>query len=107
MLKHFNLNEMTKGWFVGNFNPSILKTKEVEVGIKNYKKGEKEDIHYHKIATEITAIISGRVIMCEKEFKSGDIILLEPGTPTSFEVIEDTITVVVKLPCAKDDKYFL
>lgn len=29
---------MTKGWFVGDFEPSILKTKNCEVGVKSYKK---------------------------------------------------------------------
>ena len=51
--KKFNLDEMVKGWFVGNFDPSVLKTNDVEVGIKHYTKGEIENSHFHKIATEV------------------------------------------------------
>ena len=33
-----NLNEMFKGWFVGNFEPTVLATNDVEVGVKKYTK---------------------------------------------------------------------
>lgn len=104
MEKYF-LDEMTKGWFVGNFDPSILKTNDVEVGVKKYKSGSFEEEHYHKVATEITLILSGRVRMFGKEFSSGEIIKINPGESTSFKALEDTITVVVKHPGASNDKY--
>ena len=39
---------MVKGWFVGDFEPSVYKTKEFEVGYFTHKKGEKWPFHYHK-----------------------------------------------------------
>ena len=54
---------MVKGWFVGRFTPTVLSTNDVEVAVKHYKKGDYESAHYHKIATEVTVIISGRVKM--------------------------------------------
>ena len=33
------LADMTKGWFVGNFEPSLWKTNDVEAAVKTYKKG--------------------------------------------------------------------
>ena len=39
MEKH-NLNEMIGGWFIGNFEPSLLKTDNVEVAVKNYNAGD-------------------------------------------------------------------
>ena len=57
-MKTAKLEDMTKGWFIGNFNPSLLKTNDVEVAVKSYKKGDYEGRHYHKIATEFTCIIS-------------------------------------------------
>jgi quercetin dioxygenase-like cupin family protein len=104
-MKKYLLDEMTKGWFVGSFNPSVLKTNDVEVGVKKYNAGAFEEEHYHKIATEITLILSGRVKMFEKIFATGDIIKISPGESTSFEALEDTITVVVKHPGASNDKY--
>ena len=105
-MKIAKLDDMIKGWFVGNFNPTLLKTNDVEVAVKSYKKGDYEGKHYHKIATEITVIISGRVKMNGTEYKAGDIITMEPNEATDFEALEEgTVNVVVKLPGANDDKY--
>lgn len=104
-MKKARLEEMVKGWFVGNFNPTIIKTKCIEVAVKNYPKGYHESRHYHKIATEITVISLGHVRMNGIEYKEGDIILVEPLESTDFEALEDTITTVVKYPGANNDKY--
>jgi hypothetical protein len=104
-MKIAKLDEMTKGWFVGNFKPTLYKTEAVEVAVKRYKAGSHEAWHHHKVATEITVIVTGRVKMCGIDFFAGDIIIIEPGKETDFEVIEDTVTTVVKLPGATDDKY--
>lgn len=105
-MKVSKLDKMTKGWFVGNFEPTLYKTNDVEVAVKKYKKGDYEGRHYHKIATEITTIVSGHVKMNGVEYREGDIITIEPGEVTDFEVLENnTITTVVKLPGANDDKY--
>jgi quercetin dioxygenase-like cupin family protein len=100
-----NLEDMLKGWFVGNFDPSVLKTDACEVGIKPYKKGDTEEEHYHKVATEITVILNGRVRMCGEEYVGGDIVVIKPGVATAFEALEDSATVVVKVPGATNDKY--
>ena len=62
-MKTSKLSEMKGGWFVGNFEPSLYKTNDVEAAVKSYKAGTYENSHYHKIATEITVIISGEVKM--------------------------------------------
>lgn len=105
-MKIARIDEMTKGWFIGNFEPSLLKTNAVEVALKKYKKGDYEEAHYHKIATEFTVIVSGRVRMNGKEYIEGDIIVIEPNDSTDFEALEDnTVNVVVKIPGANNDKY--
>ena len=105
-MKTAKLENMTKGWFIGNFNPSLFKTNDVEVAVKTYHKGDHEAKHYHKIATEYTCIISGKVKMNGAEYGAGDIVVMEPNEPTDFEALEDnTVNVVVKLPGANNDKY--
>lgn len=99
------LETMVKGWFVGNFEPSLFKTDACEVGVKHYKAGASEALHHHRVATEITCVISGRVRMCGKEWGPGDIIVLHPGDATAFEALTDACNVVVKLPGASNDKY--
>ncbi len=101
------LDTMVKGWFVGNFSPSLYPTNDVEVAVKRYQKGESDKAHFHKIATEITVIISGKVRMFDKEWNSGDIVVAEPGDATAFTALEDSVNVVVKIPGANDDKYLV
>ena len=105
-MKTAQLEDMVKGWLVGNLEASLLETNDVEVAVKSYKKGDYEEKHYHKIATEITVIINGRVKMNGIEYKAGDIVVMEPMESTDFECLEDgTQNVVVKWPGANNDKY--
>ncbi len=104
-MKNFRLDDMVKGWFVGDFSPTAFATKDCEVAVKNYKLGDYEGPHHHKVATEITVVISGKVRMVGKIWDAGDIIVLEPGTVTDFEALTDATNVVVKVPGAINDKY--
>lgn len=98
------LKDMTKGWFIGNFEPSVLKTEIFEVGLLERKKG-KDIKHYHKIATEITCLISGSMIINGVKLQQGDIFILEPYMISESEFYEDSKLVVVKIPSVIGDKY--
>ena len=104
-MKNFHLDEMIKGWFVGDFSPAAFATKDCEVAVKKYKAGDYEGAHHHKIATEITVVVSGQIRMVGKNWEAGDIVVVEPGTITDFEALTDVVNVVVKVPGASDDKY--
>jgi hypothetical protein len=99
-----NLNNMIRGWFIGNFEPSLYKT-DLEVGIKKYKAGDKEENHYHKLSKEFTVIISGVVKMNNIIYKENDIIKIDEYEETDFECLKDAITVVVKTKSIEGDKY--
>lgn len=96
---------MIRGWFIGDFKPTVFKTKSAEVAVKRYKAGDYEDWHVHKIATEITMIVEGEVEMNGNVYCKDDIILIEPNEGSDFRVIKDTINVVVKIPAVSGDKY--
>ena len=96
---------MIKGWFVGQFNPSAYSSNDVEVAVKRYNKGDREGVHHHRIATEVTVIVSGAVRMNQVEYSQNDIIVIDPYEATDFLALEDVITVVVKMPGALEDKY--
>ena len=100
-----NLKDMTKGWFVGDFEPTVIKTDCVEVAVKEYNVGDTEQPHYHKVSTEITVVNSGKVKMFDKVWVKGDIIVVEPGDVTGFLALEPSSTTVVKIPGALNDKY--
>lgn len=104
MDKH-NIDDFVRGWFVGGFEPTLYKTTDVEVAVQKFDKGAKEASHCHKIATEITMIVSGKARMGSHVLESGDILRIEPGEFVDFEALEDTVTTVVKLPGALNDKY--
>ena len=104
-MKTAKLSDMTKGWFVGNFEPTLYKTNDVEVAVKSYSAGAYEKKHYHKIATEITVVTKGTVRMNSVEYSAGDIIIMEPNEATDFYSVTDAENVVVKLPGANNDKY--
>lgn len=104
-MKQYRLGDMKGGWFAGNFEPTCLKTSEFETACKYYKAGDSEGRHVHKIAPEITLIASGCVMMNGRKYSAGDIILIEPGESTDFHALEDTITMVVKVPSVAGDKY--
>lgn len=104
-MKKFNLETYIKGWIIGNFEPTLLNTNDFEIAIKRYKKEDYEEPHYHKLATEWTIIVEGSVKMNDKIYYKNDIIKIEPNETTDFKCLTDVITVVIKIPCVKNDKY--
>lgn len=106
-MKKFELSKFTRGWFIGNFDPSLFKSKGFEVAVKNYKRGDKEKAHYHKVADEITVVVKGKCKINNRIFKVGDILWIKPGEAAEFEALEETTNVVVKIPSVKGDKYLV
>lgn len=104
-MKSAHLTDMIRGWFVGNFEPTLYRTNDVEVAVKEYTAGEFEDAHYHKIATEISVVLDGTIEMAGEVWHPGDIIVLEPGDVSSFKALTAARLVVVKVPGANNDKY--
>jgi hypothetical protein len=104
MLKE-KLSNMTRGWFIGDFEPSLLKTKDFEVGILTHKKGEEWPEHYHKIATEYTVLISGSMTICGELIEPGTIFVLKPYEIADPIFHEDCVILVIKTPSVIGDKY--
>jgi len=98
---------MRGGWFVGQFEPTVLPSSEFEVAIKHYSAGAKEEAHVHRVAIELTAIVSGEVLLNGTKLGPGDIAEITPGEAASFEALTDVTTVVVKTPSVPGDKYFV
>ena len=104
-MRHAQLKDRVKGWFVGDFAPAVLRSTACEVAVKHYAAGDREDVHHHKVATEITLIVSGEVEMMGQRWSAGDIVVVEPGEATDFLAVTDAVNVVVKLPSVAGDKY--
>lgn len=104
-MKTYQLDDMIGGWFIGDFQPSVIRSKDVEVGIKRFQAKETFEPHYHKLADEVTVIIEGKVRINQKEYGPGSIILQEKNEISDFSVIEDTVIAAVKMPSVINDKY--
>ncbi len=104
-MKHARLNDMVKGWFVGDFEPSVVRSDACEFAVKHYAAGDHEDTHHHRVAVEVTVIVSGDVRMMGRSWTSGDIIVVEPGEATDFTALTDVVCAVAKLPSTRGDKY--
>jgi len=106
-MQSYKLAAFTRGWVVGDFLPSLINSKDIEVAVQNFEAGDREPNHLHKIAKEITIIARGSCIINEQLFNEGDIVVIAPGEAASFEALQNTVTVVIKTPSVPSDKYFL
>lgn len=100
----YKIEDMFRGWFIGNFEPTVFKTSEVEVGFKVHKKNEKYEMHYQTQVVEINLLISGKMKMHNKDLVSGDIFILYPYEVSDQEFIEDCEIVCIKIPGITNDK---
>lgn len=99
------IEDMVGGWFVGDFEPSVFKTKDFEVGYKIHKQGEEWPVHYHKVAKEITYLVKGKMIIGDKLLTSGDVFTIFPYEIANPYFLEDCEVIVIKTPSVPGDKY--
>lgn len=103
-MERLNLESYINGWIVGDFNPSVIRTSEIEVGVKNFLMGEKEPDHYQKLASEVTFVLKGRIRMGHQFMSAGEGLLVKPEEVFDFEALEDSIVLAIKFPSLPDDK---
>ena len=106
-MQRYKLSECgDRGWFIGDFDNAVHRTKDFEV---TYQKNPRSQTasHIHKLAYEITLVISGRQICNGELFTAGEICVLEPGDISQIEYLEETEVVTIKTPSIPADKYLL
>jgi quercetin dioxygenase-like cupin family protein len=98
------LEDFKGGWFLGNFEPTLLKTEQFEVAVHRYKKGQQWPKHYHEFTTEYNCVISGRMRIQDTIFADGDLFVIHPMEVADPEFLEDCVLVIVKTPSIPGDK---
>lgn len=98
------LRDFVGGWFVGDFEPTLLKCAQVEVCVKRLPKGSTEPVHYQQSATEYTLVVSGRCRIGSLTLVQDDILTIPPGQAAGFEALTDVTLVIVKAPSLPNDK---
>ena len=101
-----NIESFHKGWIIGNFEPSIFKTTELDIGILDLKSGEIGDGHFHKQHVEYNIIIQGKAKIKDKIYSDGDIFIYNPFERSDVEYLSNTKLLVIKTPATKNDKYY-
>jgi quercetin dioxygenase-like cupin family protein len=99
------LKDYHRGWFIGDFEPSLLRTKDFEVGVLTHQKGEYWAPHYHKESVEYNVLVQGKMTIQSKELNSGDVFVFEKGEVANPVFLEDCVVVVVKVPSIPGDKF--
>lgn len=100
-----NIKNFKMGWFIGDFSPTLLKTKDFEIAHHSYKKGFAAAAHHHKIATEYNYIVSGKLTTSGSTLGAGDIFVFEPDETTDVVFLEDSELIIIKTPSVPSDKY--
>ena len=105
-MKFGNINNFERGWIVGDFEPSLFKTKSNDIGILRVNKGDKSDGHFHKKHIEYNIIINGKVKIQDSILIENDIFIYEPLDKSYVEFLEDTTLLVIKNPSTNNDKFY-
>lgn len=103
----FNLNDFKGGWVIGDFQPSLMMTRDAEVAIKRYKAGDSEPTHVHRVADEITIVVEGTISINEQVFEKDTIVFIPANESAAFRAITDATTCVIKSPSIVGDKYIV
>jgi quercetin dioxygenase-like cupin family protein len=104
-VKNNKLDNMTRGWLIGNFEPSILKTDTFEVGYLKHPKGELWPPHVHKEVNEYNILIKGKMIINNEIIEQGEIFIIPKNMLTSAKFLEDCEILCIKVPSNTKDKY--
>lgn len=103
-MKRHKLSDMTRGWFIGDFVPSVHRTNQFDVGVMTHKKGELWPSHVHSTLTEINVLLDGRMKVNNHILEKGQIITVEPGLLIKAIFLEDCRILCVKIPSVPNDK---
>ena len=103
-MKTDHISNFTRGWFIGNFEPSILQTEDFEVAIITHKQDEEIPKHFHPVATEYNVMLSGRMWVNGRNLTKGDMFSFEPDEICNVQVLEDSEVLCVKVPSIQGDK---
>ena len=100
----FNINDMFRGWFIGNFEPAVLKNSGFEIGYLLHKQGEKWDTHYHNNIDEVNLLIKGKMILNDIEIRPNEIFVIKHKTIACPIFLEDCYIICIKIPFMVGDK---
>jgi len=103
----YKLEDMFRGWFVGNFEPSVFKHSGVEIGYLLHKKGEKWQTHYHNNLVEVNLLVEGKMILNDIEINKNEIFVIDKKVLACPIFLEDCRIMCIKIPSMVGDKIII
>jgi dTDP-glucose pyrophosphorylase len=100
----YKLEDMFRGWYIGDFEPSVSKQSGFEVGYLLHKKGEKWQSHFHKNLNEVNLLVRGKMILNDIEIKENEIFVINKNIIASPIFLEDCYIICIKIPSMVGDK---
>lgn len=103
----WTIDSFVRGWFIGDFEPSILRTKTWEMALLKHSKGEKWDFHYHSQADEVNVLLSGRMMLNGHEIRARNVFTIPKKQIACPLFLEDCVVLCIKTPSVIGDKFCL
>jgi UDP-N-acetylglucosamine diphosphorylase / glucose-1-phosphate thymidylyltransferase / UDP-N-acetylgalactosamine diphosphorylase / glucosamine-1-phosphate N-acetyltransferase / galactosamine-1-phosphate N-acetyltransferase len=101
-----NLSKYMRGWVLGEFEPSLKKTK-YEVGFLHHEKGQQWPYHYHKNSDEINILCQGQMIINDCVISQGDLFVFEKNVISCPQFLQDCDIICIKTVSDKNDKHII
>lgn len=98
------LDKMFRGWFIGDFEPSVFKTSAFEIGYLYHKKDEYWPAHYHEKIDEYNLLIKGKMLVNDKIINENEIFIIPKGIVSNPKFLEDSYIICIKTPSIPGDK---
>ena len=102
-MKVLSLKGMKKGYFIGDFNPCLYNSKDVEVCIRGASKYTLDAAYYRKNDTRIIYLTRGKIDVDGKVYKKGRVLLFEPGEIINIFALTNVEMVIMNFPGTKSD----
>lgn len=104
MPRFANIVEYHRGWFIGDFEPSLERIKSFEACYTVHARNEASPPHYHTRSTEINLVVSGQLRVNGKMLKEGDIFIYDKHEVSDVQFLEDTKLLIIRIPSEPSDK---
>lgn len=101
-MKIFDIKFFEKGWFIGNFKPSLFSTEDFEIAHHFHKKGFVGEQHYHTESTEYNYIVTGKAYVNGEIISSGHGWIYEEREISDVIFLEDTNLIIIRCPSVND-----
>lgn len=94
-----------RGWVIGDFENSVIRTKDYELGMIMHEKNEHWGFHYHSKCDEINLLCSGSMTLNGREIHTGQVFKIPRNQIGCAKFLQTCKIACVKIPSVPGDKF--